>query len=235
MTKPSEWRNRDQWSILEELWKRIKSVENRSPFFGTGMKPDGKGGTVSNDFDGNLDNLDPGTKGWGMNGQRAAFGELLLRPGSIGNDSLTSPVDGKVANVSATGFSLSPGTLTELAFQTLVVPSGFTTALIAAGATLFAYNPNTTGGSNGTGGDALYVAVQVSAPGVATQVSRANPDGLTGSGGYTSTFSNAGFILSGLTGGSSIRLSAMGCSAYQSLAANVDNYANAFATVTFLR
>jgi hypothetical protein len=199
------------------------------------MKPDGKGGTVSNDFDGNLDNLDPGTKGWGMNGQRAAFGELLLRPGSIGNDSLTSPVDGKVCNVSATGFGLSAGTMTELAFQNLVVPPGFTQALVAAGSTLFAYNPNTTGGSNGTGGDALYVAVQVSAPGIATQFSRANPDGLTGSGGYTSTFSNAGFNLTGLTGGSSIRLSVLGCSAYQNLASNPDNYANAYATVTFLR
>lgn len=230
---PDPWR-----SIVSELAavkKQVAEVARRSPFFNTGMKPDGKGGIQSNDFDGDLANSNPGTKGWAMNAARAAFGELLLRPGSIGNDSLTSPVDGKVGNVSATGFSLSPGSLTELAFQTLVVPAGFTTALISAGSTVFSYNPNTTGGSDGTGSDAIYAAVQVSAPGIATQASRANPDGLTGSGGYTSTFSNAGFNLTGLTGGSSIRLSVMGCSAYQSLAANPDNYANAYATVTFLR
>jgi hypothetical protein len=230
MTKLSEWRNRDQWSILEELWKRIKSVENRSPFYGTGMKPDGRGGVVSNDFDGNLDDLNAGTKGWALNSARAAFGELLLRPGSIGNDSLTSPVDGKVGNVGASGFSLTAGSFAELAGQNITVPAGFTQALVTAGASVFSYNPNTTGGSNGAGGDAIYC---YAACGV--QTSHANPVGVSGNGGYANSFSSAGFEFTGLTTGQVLRLSVYGCSAYQNIASHPDNYANAYASVIWLR
>jgi hypothetical protein len=218
------------WTAVRDLIGRVKSLENRSPFFGTGMKPDGRGGVVSNDFDGNLDSLNAGTKGWALNSARAAFGELLLRPGSIGNDSLTSPVDGKVGNVSRTNFSLGTGTLVEITGQNITVPAGFTQCLVTAGATVFAYNPNTTGGSNGAGGDAIYCMVAVGA-----SFSHANPVGVSGSGGFATSFSGAGFELTGLTPGSTLRLGVYGASAYQSLAANVDNYANAYASLIWLR
>lgn len=230
MSSLPEFRGRDQWTILADLLKRIKSLENRSPFFGTGMKPDGKGGVVSNDFDGSLDNLDAGTKGWALNSVRAAFGELLLRPGSIGNDSLTSPVDGRVGNISAGNFSLTAGSFTELAGQNITVPAGFTQALVTAGASVFSYNPNTTGGSNGAGGDAIYC---YAACGV--QTSHANPVGVSGNGGFATSFSGAGFEFTGLTPGQVLRLSVYGCSAYQNIAAHPDNYANAYASVIWLR
>jgi hypothetical protein len=226
--QPDPWRSLQ--SELLALRREVAELKRRSPYAGTGMAPDGNGGVQSAGFDGDLAAGDAGTKGWALNDQRAAFGELYLRPGSIGNDSLANPVDGKVGNVSTTGFSLTAGTLTELAFQLITVPDGFTQALVAAGASVFSYNPNTTGGSNGAGGDAVYCMAQV-----AGQASHLNPVGVSGSGGYATSFSGAGFNLTGLTGGSTIRLSVYGCSAYQALAANVDNYANAYATVTFLR
>jgi hypothetical protein len=198
------------------------------------MAPNGLGGVQSTDFDGNLDTSDAGTTGWAMNAQRAAFGELILRPGSIGNDSLANPVDGKVANVSASGFALSVA-FVELAYQSITVPAGFTQALVTGGATVFSYNPNTTGGSNGQGGDAIYCMFQVSAPATGALQSHANPVGVSGSGGYATSFSSAGFNLTGLSGGDAIRLSVYGSSAYQALASNPDNYANTYASLIFLR
>lgn len=215
---------------LAELETKVRRLSNASPYEGTGMAPNGANGVQSTDFDGNLDTSNAGTAGWAMNGQRAAFGELILRPGSIGNDSLTSPVDGKVGNVSASGFALSTGAFVELAGQNIIVPAGFTQCLAAAGSTVFAYNPNTTGGSNGTGGDAIYAEVAFGG-----NYSHANPVGVSGSGGYATSFSAAGFELTGLTPGSTLRLSVYGCSAYQGLGANPDNYANAYASLIWLR
>ncbi|GAA2037318.1 hypothetical protein GCM10009740_31350 [Terrabacter terrae] len=219
---------------INELKAAVRRLTSRSSFSGMGMRPDAKGGLMSNDFDGDLAAGNAGTRGWALNSFRAAFGELILRPGSVGNDSLTSPVDGKVGNVSASGFALAAGSFAELAFQLITVPPGFTQALVSAGASVFSYNPNTTAGNNGQGGDAIYCAVQVSVTGGA-QASHPNPAPLSGSGGFTTATSGAGFSLAGLTGGDTIRLSVLGCSAYQGLAANPDNYANAYATVTFLR
>lgn len=215
---------------LAELEQRVHDLETRSQYANTGHAPDGNGGIESTAFDGDLAAGNAGSIGWAMNDQRAAFGELFLRPGSIGNDSLTNPVDGKVGNVSRTGFSLPPSTLTEIVGQDIAVPAGFTQCLVTAGASVFSYNPNTTGGSNGAGGDAVYCAVAVG--GV---YSHANPVGVSGSGGYASSFSGVGTAFSGLAPGSSLRLSVFGCSAYATLGANPDNYANAYASLIWLR
>jgi hypothetical protein len=240
MARQPEYRERDLVELYARLEARLRAVEARSPFSNSGMHPNGADGVTvdgelrSSGFDGDLAAGDAGSKGWAFNDERAAIGELFLRPGSISNESLTNPVDGKVGNVSATGFALSPGVLTELAFQTIAVPAGFSQALLTAGATVFSYNPNTTGGSNGAGGDAVYCMVQVTTP-AGSQASHANPVGVSGSGGYATSFSAAGFNLAGLSGGDAIRLSVYGCSAYAALAANPDNYANAYGSLIFLR
>jgi hypothetical protein len=228
---PDPWRKLS--TELASLRKLVGDLSRRSPFYASGMELDGLGGVQSIDFDGDLAAGNAGTTGWAMNAARAAFGELFLRPGSIGNDSLTNPVDGKVGNVSASGFALTVA-FAELAGQNITVPAGFTQALITAGSTVFSYNPNTTGGSNGAGGDAIYAMVQVTAGGT-SQASHANPVGVSGSGGYATSFSAAGFELTGLTGGSTIRLAVYGSSAYAAIASNVDNYANAYASITWLR
>ena len=226
-------RNPDPWqglrAELERLKADVKRLLNRSPFFGTGVHPNGNDGLDS-------DNYSTGVSGFSLNGAtgNVEFNSMTLRGGIIGNDALANPVDGKVGNVSASGFALTAGAFTELAGQNIVVPAGFTQALATAGATVFAYNPNTTGGSNTTGGDAIYCYAQVTTPAGAVG-SHANPVGVTGLGGYATSFSSAGFELNNLTPGSTLRLSVYGCSAYQGLAANPDNYANAYASVVWLR
>jgi hypothetical protein len=149
--------------------------------------------------------------------------------GKINNDALMNPISGDVRNVSGSGFELTTA-FVELAGADIVVPSGFTTLLATAGATVFSYNPNTTAGNNGAGGDAIYSMVQVGG-----QQSHANPVGVSGSAGYATSFSDAGFKFAGLTAGSTLRLSCYGASAYQGLAANVNNYANAYASLIWLR
>jgi hypothetical protein len=193
------------------------------------MAPNGLGGVQSTDFDGNLDTSDAGTTGWAMNAQRAAFGELILRPGSIGNDSLTNPVSGEVRNVTGTGFALAVS-FVELAGADVVVPDGFTTLLAKADADVFAYNPNTAGGSNGTGGDAIYSMVQLG-----SQQGKQKPVSVSGSGGYQTSYSGAGFQFTGLTPGQTLRLSCFGSSAYQSFAANANNNASVSALLLWLR
>lgn len=222
MSKPAEFRGRDQWTILADLLKRIKSLEGRSPFYNTGVKPNGVGGLDSN-------NYVPGVSGFQL-AETPEFNSIKLRGGIVGNDALANPVDGKVGNIGAGGFALTASVFVELAGQNITVPAGFTQALVTAGASVFSYNPNTTGGSNGAGGDAIYCYV---ACGV--QTSHANPVGVSGNGGYANSFSNAGFEFTGLTPGSVLRLSVYGCSAYQNIASHPDNYANAYASVIWLR
>jgi hypothetical protein len=230
MAKQPDINPRDLVDAVAKLTARVKSLESRSQYTGTGMAPNGLGGVQSTGFDGDLATGNAGTTGWALDADSAALGKLYLRPGSIGNDSLTNPVDGKVGNVSASGFALTAGTFTELAGQNIVVPAGFTQCLATAGSTVFSYNPNTTGGSNGQGGDAIYAEVAFGG-----NYSHANPVGVSGSGGYATSFSAAGFELTGLTPGSTLRLSVYGCSAYQGLAANPDNYANAYCSIIWLR
>jgi hypothetical protein len=156
-------------------------------------------------------------------------GTLELPNGSVNNAALVSPVTGGATWASATGFALST-TLTELAGIDITVPAGFTQAYGTVGAYVFSYNPNTTGGSNGTGGDAIYAQARIS-----TTQSRANPIGVSGSGGFATSSSGTGYGLTGLTPGSTIRLSVYGSSAYAAMASNVNNYANAFASIIWLR
>ena len=111
---------------LAELEKRVHELETRSQYANTGHAPDGNGGIESTAFDGDLAAGDAGSIGWAMNDQRAAFGELFLRPGSVGNDSLTTPLVIGQGNNGATNFPVSgvgDSTVISLGF---VVPDGFT-------------------------------------------------------------------------------------------------------------
>jgi hypothetical protein len=165
-----------------------------------------------------------GTSGWKFNGT-----SLEANTGVIGNGALANPVTGGATWASSTGFALST-TLTELAGINITVPAGFSQAFGTIGAYVFAYNHNTTGGSNGSGGDAIYAQAQIS-----TSQSRANPIGVSGSGGFATSSSGTGYALTGLTPGSTIRLSVYGSSAYAAMASDASNYANAFASVIWLR
>lgn len=220
-------------SLLARI-KRLEDLVNRiingSAFSGTPIRPQADGSVQSDDFDGNLDNDDAGTKGWALSSLKAAFGELILRPGSIGNDSLTNPVMVNVVRAATTDFGLIPATMVEKASVTVVVPDGFTQANVAAFAKMYCRNPNTTGGADGTGTDALYVR-----PNVAGSTPISTPTGVSGSGGFATAVNFDSFPLSGLTSGSSIHIGVEGASAVASIASDPNNYISLVATISWLR
>ena len=201
-----------------EEWMRRK--DSSSPFFGTGMHPNGSGGIDS-------DNFVAGVSGYSLkNTGNVEFNDVTLRGVLVGLD---TPVQQKTYRASAQAFSLST-TLLEKAGLDITVPESCTRASVALFGRMYAINPRTTGGSNGTGGDALYVRV-----GVAGNYSTTTPDGVSGSNGFATTITSDSFDLTGLTPGGTIRVSVEGGSAYQSLAAHADNYINVVAQITWLR
>lgn len=90
------------------------------------------GALQSDDFDGDLDAGDPGTTGWAMNATRAAFGSILLRPNSVGNDILTNPVIPAEIAVETSGWSNTAGNPGYVkATTTLTAPAGCTQGLVS--------------------------------------------------------------------------------------------------------
>jgi hypothetical protein len=161
--------------------------------------------------------------------------ELLLRPGSIGNDALTDPVVPGVVNVTAQNFTLAPGgsaALAEKVGANLVVPDGCTRLLANVQVSVYAVNPNSTGGSNGAGGDAYYAAARL---GSTSSWSDASPFGVSGSGGFATASESQAYELSDLTPGDTIRLSGGGASGFQSIAATANNRATISAVLLWLR
>ena len=225
-----------------DIEERILHLEQRRPLSNTGFSMDGpKAVTFDGDlnvtglmkgsgFDGDLDAGDAGSAGWAMDGDRAAFGELILRPGSIGNDSLTDPVKFNVVRADTTNFGLVAGTMVEKASTSITVPAGFTEANVAAFAKMYCRNPNTTGGADGAGTDALYVR-----PNVAGNTPISTPTGVSGSGGFATAVNFDSFPLVGLTSGSTIHIGVEGASAVAAIAADPNNYISLVATVSWLR
>ena len=88
-------------------------------------------------------------------------GTLSLPAGIIGNDALANPVASQSVYDTVSNFTLGasrPVTspITVIKTVTITVPAGFTAANVSMISRVFAYNNNTTGGANGTGGDYLY-------------------------------------------------------------------------------
>lgn len=218
---PEPWKSLR--AAIERLTERIRSLENRSPFFGTGMHTNGTGGIDS-------DNFVAGATGYSFKSDgNAEFNDLTLRGGIIGNDALTNPVVPAVYKLVASNFGLTTS-FVEKDGVDITVPAGFTRLAIGLFGRMYSLNPNTTGGGDGSGTDALYVRVSIGA-----NDSTATPTGISGSGGFATTNTFDAFNLSGLVPGSVLRFSVKGSSGYQSIASNVDNYISAVAQVTWLR
>lgn len=224
---PDPWR-----SVVREiaaLKKTVADLARRSPFYGTGMRPDGKGGVVSNGFDGDLATGNPGTKGWGLGDGRAAFGELILRPGSVGNDALTSPVLVEAVYDFRQNFALTT-TLSNIRTKTVTVPAGFTKAAVSVTVRVFAVNPSTTGGYDTLGGDYLYGQANINGfNGFAL------PLATSGNGGSGTNVSPFSAVLDGLTPGSTISLQIAAQTAFANWAANVQNTAELSGSVQWFR
>ena len=95
---------------------------------------------------------------------------------------------------------------------------------------MYVVNQNTTGGSDGNGGDAIYVRGTV-----AGNNTGGFPQPLSGFNGFTSTNSFDSFPLTGLTPGSTLTFGVQGQTGYQSIGAYVDNTIKAVGTFTWLR
>ena len=92
----------DPWKALPKavagIREDIKRLQNRSPFFGTGVTPTADNGLT---IEGSLTvtsgqmqgNYAAGSSGWHLDHSgNAEFNDLTLRGGIIGNDALTNPV-----------------------------------------------------------------------------------------------------------------------------------------------
>lgn len=217
---------------LEKVEAWIKRQGASSPFFGTGIHPTGNGGMESDAFDGDLSARSAGTKGWAFDDQKMAVGELILRPGSIGNDSLTNPVSAGVADARASNFAVPGGAYGLLAEKTVAVPAGFSTLLVTATGWMFARNPNTTGGVDGTGTDAIYCFVRVNGSDGSSDSSPYG-QGISGFGGFTTATSGVSALKTGLV--NAVTLQIWGGSTYQALPQDAQNSATLSATLLWLR
>lgn len=243
-----------QW--VRRLEARLAIVEQRSPLANTGMSVPAAGEvdvtgllkilgdlnvtgtatiggttaisgatTVSGTSGIQSSNYVAGSAGWKFDGT-----QLEANTGVIGNGALANPVVPKALNPSATGFGLTT-TWAVLASVATTVPAGMTSALVMAAGSMAAYNPNTTGGSNGTGGE--YWNCQVStSPGYG---SYSYPIGVSGNGGLASAHTSVAFTLTGLTGGSTLTGQVWGSSSYQAVAANTGNKCSGAFAILWMR
>ena len=166
-----------------------------------------------------------------IGGNAAITGTLSLPAGIINNDALTSPVVAGIVNQTATGFTVPVNpTWGNAVSTTITVPAGCTQLLATCTAEAYAINPNTTGGSNGTGGDILDCRVLLNG-----SASAGYGIGLSGSNGFTSSSSSGSFQFSGLTPGAVLNIAAQVLAVYQAFGSNVDNKATINATLVWLR
>ena len=244
----------DPWPSLSKRLEKVEAqlarLASASAFYGTGMHPNGAGGLDSDNFDpthgfslqgdtgdaefnGNVDvggTMDVGGT-LHVTGNTIIGGTLSLPAGIIDNDALANPVTGDYAFASATGFGLSSAAYLPLATATRPVPSGFSQAIIIMTGGLFAYNPNTSGGADGTGTDSIECAVNAT-PGYGSET---YPVGVSGSGGFASAHAHVAYLYTGLVAGTSITFELLGTSTFADIAPNVDNRCDVSGSIIWLR
>lgn len=195
-----------------------KNSRNASPFFGTGVHPNGEDGLDS-------DNFVTGVSGFSLNGGtgNAEFNDIILR--DLPNSMLANPIVPGNAHADASNFSLSPTWATKCSV-TVPVPSGFTQALILAVAT-GATARNTTASI-----DFFYASVSISAAsGSLPGWVLGSPDVNPGTYGVTQDFRTV--LLTGLSG--SFTIDGQVNTAYGTWTADSGNKMNLDASILFLR
>lgn len=226
----------DKWET--DIERRLKQLEERAshPLSNTGLSAPGpgvvnvSGQLQGSGFDGDLDVDDVGTTGWALSATKAAMPELLLRPGSIGNDALTNPVVPGVVNEVNTGFGVLAGSWSDAVTFDAVVPADCSRLLVHASGMGFCVNPNTTGGSNGAGGDILELRVTAG-----SMIGMTNGVSISGSNGQTGITDHVAALLTGLTPGGSVTLKTQVMSGFQGFGTNPTNQANLSAILIWLR
>lgn len=204
----------EMWAALKA---EVKKATEGSSFSGTGVHPNGNQGLDSDNYA--EDGSGNAISGFTLNGNTgvAKFKDIVLY--DLPNSMLASPTSPEAIYAQTTNFGLST-TLANKLTKTLTVPAGFTKAAITVTCRIFVYNPNTTGGYDGAGGDYLYG--QANVQGFNGWALPLAVSGSGGSGTNTSTFST---VLTGLTGGGSVLVQAAAQSAFASIAADPGNVA----------
>lgn len=222
---PEPWR--DLMREIGKIKEQLRRLSNRSPFFGTGMHTNGLGGLDS-------DNYIPATSGFSLKGSTgvAEFKDIVLY--DLPNSMLANPVEPDDVSFGVSNFSVPPGTYALLGSASRAVPDGYTKALVNASAWMFARNPNTSGGVDGTGTDAIFCFVRVTGSDGDTD-SKPKGQGISGFGGFTTATSGVGKLKEGLAPGSSLTFKVYGASSSQTLAADAQNTADLMGTVLWLR
>lgn len=202
-----------------DLQRQINDLRSAAGVRSVVLSP---GGSIrSADFDG-TDFAAPGTSGNYFGGDGLVANALKLRPGSVDNDALASPVAPGAVFASRTGFALTRS-LTNILTTTITVPAGFTRAAVSVVARVFAYNPTANldylyGQANiaGFNGYALPLAVS----------------GNNGSGTNISPFST---VLEGLTPGGSFTVQIAAGTSLANWPANTGNTCETSGSVMWFR
>lgn len=157
-----------------------------------------------------------------FNGSLSINGPLILQPGSIENDALTSPLIVGSGNADALGFTVPKTTTTTVASFAFTVPAGYTKADVMAFGSAYVYNA-------GAATDYVYARVYVGAYGGMTLHSL-----IGSSGGSVTMTPNVTRHAEGLTGGDVITCSIM-MSTDNNAITHGTNQANVTATAIFTR
>lgn len=157
-----------------------------------------------------------------VTGSLVVEGDLSVPNGSIRNDFLESPIEVATAHGWVQGFAITT-TTTVYASEDVVVPEGYTRAIVASVGTGMGYN------SSGAS-DWLYVAPTLTGAGGGSEVYTGVADGSGNS--IASPYFD---LLTGLTGGDTITIGCQMRTENATWPANGGNVSRVDAQITFLR
>ena len=146
----------------------------------------------------------------------AAVADIATNLASI-NTLITQVVAPGLVWASATNFALST-TFATLLTSTITVPPGFTQCIVSMDSRVYSINPNTTGGTDGTGGDWLYTRTNI-----AGYYPAAFPILVGGSRHFAISVDPLSQLASGLTPGTTFNITVEAKSTNLAWAADVNN------------
>lgn len=198
-----------------EEWMRRK--DSSSPFFGTGVHPNGNQGLDS-------DNYVSGTSGFSLNGGTgvAEFKDIVLY--DLPNSMLASPVLTTVHHAEADSFAIGNGANVAKATVTVTVPAGYTKAQVTAFAMVNGFN-------TASAEDQLFCVAYIQ-----SDTSRGwSASQHVAVGKAVSLNNTATAQLTGLTGGSTFTVKAATSTSNFNWPADSGNVANIDATILWTR
>lgn len=238
MGQPGQFQPRgEDWIVrkLQEIERGLTELRAANVFGRTGIMPR-DGGTDFEGYvniNGPLDINGDGTVNGPLevngdsefNGALSINGPLILQPGSIQNDALTSPTFTDTGYGDSTGFAVPVGENT-VATATIPIPAGYTKATVTGIGAIYLYNSAATQ-------DYGYGRVYVDWPGGASNWGAKIPFALGPNGGSGNSSPNRLVSRSGLSGGNiTVRLVA---DSNNGVPAAVSNQATINALVLFTR